>query len=243
MATTVTQQSSYKSIDSRHAPVLGKEYRALATLMQVNRENVLAQKLMSRAAEADLGRWVYPEAPGPDEALTRAHESLTSALMFMMTSENVVWLAKAQANYDCWAGGSLDDGCRRNFDVAMRGLIVPERAVKTESIYFDDDSSVLDEEAYKKLEAVANQTRMNKTIVIALKGYSGGGDQNMSLALRRAIAIRNVLAQMGVSPDRISVDGEAQSDTILSRQTAEAGTDPQTHRVDIVMQPQFGQDI
>lgn len=244
MAAPAIQQtsSSYKSIDSAHARLLGQEYRNLTALMKVNRETALANRLLSKADDADQGRWVYPEAPGQDEKLDRAHDNLTSALMLLMNAENAEWLAKAQANYDCWAGGSTDEGCRRNFETAMQSLSIPDQAIKTESVFFADDSSVLSPEAHSRLEAVANQVRMNKSLVIELQGHSGG-DQNQSLALRRSIALRNVLAQMGVDPSRISVEGEAQSDTILGRQQAETGTDPKTHRVDIMLRPVFGQEI
>lgn len=233
------QRGGYSSIDSRHAVLLAQEYQEAAALMSANSRGDIARKFSLKAAEAMTGRWSYPETPGVDPALGKAYGDLTSALMFAMNGENAKWLARAQVNYDCWAIGAKDSNCRKNFDKAMQNIGTPERMVRKESIYFDDDSSVLSPASQKKLGDVAMTARMNKGLVLHLSGHSGGGAQNQSLALRRAIAVRNFLAQAGVGPERIGVQDESLSDTVLAKQKTETGTDPKTHRVDIFMEPQF----
>lgn len=235
--------AAYSSIDGQYAPALAEEYRMLAPLMQANGRGDIATLFYRKAGDAAAGRWAVPEAPAGEEAHMKAYDALTGALMFAMSPENALYLAKAQVNYDCWVRIPSEDGCQRNFSRAMQGLTLPEKDARVESVFFDDDSSVLNAGTHGMLEAIASQARMNKGFALRLKGHSGGGEQNQSLALRRAIAVRNVLAQMGVSPDRITVEGEGHSDTILSKQTLETGSDPKTHRVDITLEPVLGQAI
>lgn len=242
-ATAKPEAAAYSSIDGQYAPALAGEYRILAALMKANGRGDIESLMKRKAADAAAGRWSLPETPGGDEAQMKAYDALTGALMFAMSPENALYLARAQASYDCWVKVPSEDGCQRNFSKAMQGLVPREKSARTESIFFADDSSVLSEDVHTTLAAIASQARMNKGFALRLKGHSGGGEQNQSLALRRAIAVRNVLAQMGVSPDRITVEGEGHSDTILSKQQPEAGSDPKTHRVDITLEPVLGQAI
>jgi outer membrane protein OmpA-like peptidoglycan-associated protein len=102
--------------------------------------------------------------------------------------------------------------------------------------YFETDSSEIMPETHQTLETLAGEVRMSRNVLVRLDGHSGGGAKNQSLALRRAIAVRNMIAQMGVPPDRITVDNEAHADTMLSRQKSEKGGNMQDCRVDIFLE-------
>jgi len=121
---------------------------------------------------------------------------------------------------------------------------VPERSVAAghEKVFFAAQSSKLSEDEQKKLMALATAMRMDKTLYARLSGSTENGS-NPSLALRRAIAVRNILSQMGVRLERLSVKDEGRSDTILSQQHPETGSDGSGRRVDIVIESVTGQAI
>ncbi|MDB5492543.1 MAG: ompA family protein [Micavibrio sp.] len=110
-----------------------------------------------------------------------------------------------------------------------------------ESVFFATQSSELSDAEHKKLMALATAMRMDKTLRARLAGSTENG--NPSLALRRAIAVRNILSQMGVRSDRLSVKDEGQSDTILSQQHPETGSNGSGRRVDILIESVTGQSI
>jgi len=118
----------------------------------------------------------------------------------------------------------------------------PLREEKAE-IYFDADSTIISAQSWKTLEMVAQFVRMNKNLEIKLVGRTDQ-KQNASLALRRAIAVRNALSQLGLNPERIQVQDEINSDTTLARQAPEKSKDAQkSRRVDIMIVPVFGDDV
>lgn len=120
----------------------------------------------------------------------------------------------------------------------------PERSVTAghETVFFAAQSSALSEAEQKKLMALATTMRMDKTLQARLSGSTENGS-NPSLALRRAIAVRNILSQMGVRSERLSVKDEGRSDTILSQQHPESGRDSSGRCVDIVIESVTGQAI
>jgi outer membrane protein OmpA-like peptidoglycan-associated protein len=119
----------------------------------------------------------------------------------------------------------------------------PAWPYKNDTVYFAAQSSELNAEDHKKLMAIATTMRMNKTLRARLTGSAEHETKNPSLALRRAIAVRNILSQMGVSPNRILVKDETHTDTILSQQHTESGDDANDRRVDIVLESVTGQAI
>lgn len=114
---------------------------------------------------------------------------------------------------------------------------------KRETVYFSAQSSELNAEDHKTLMSVATVMRMNKSLTARLIGSTEHKTKNPSLALRRAIAVRNTLSQMGVSPERIVVKDETHTDTILSQQHRETGDDANERRVDIVLEAVVGRAI
>lgn len=136
--------------------------------------------------------------------------------------------------------GSLPTQYETGSEVAGGGRSV---SAGQQAVYFSKQSSELSPGERRKLEALATMMRMDKSLRAHLAGSTEHGTRNLSLALRRAIAVRNILSQMGVPPSRFSVKDEMQSDRILSQQRPEAGDDPDGRRVDIVIEAVTGQAI
>ena len=237
-----TTPSPQSRIDGEYAGMLAQQYETMAALFSVNGRNDAANAFAARAALATAGQWLEPEPVGEAEDLTDPREILMMALTQAMNGENALWLARAQVNYDCWAI-IREESCQSDFDKAMRSITIPAEALQAQSVYFDKDSSALSEDTRTKLMNIANMLRMNKMVDVRLIGSTDHPTRNQSLALRRAIAVRNILTQMGVTPDRITVKDEDHGDTILSQQTPEVSADTQARRVDIVLEPVFGQVI
>lgn len=240
--TIQTSKPPQSRIDGEYAGMLARQYDTMAALFSVNGRHDAARSFAARAALAAAGQWVEPEPAGETQNLTGAREILMMALTQAMNGENALWLARAQVNYDCLAITG-EETCRNDFDKAMRSITIPAEALKTQSVFFDADSSALSEDARTKLMNIANMLRMNKMVDVRLIGSTDHPTRNQSLALRRAIAVRNILTQMGVAPGRITVKDEDHGDTILSQQTPEVNADTKARRVDIVLEPVFGQVI
>ena len=247
--TTGTQsaapQAHHSRIDGEYANILAGQYDAAGALFSVNGQDRAAAAFRGQSARAMLGDWAEPQSVPPETGTPEMEESravLMMALTQVMNAENALWLARAQVNFDCWAL-TLEESCRRDFDKAMRSLTIPAESMQTQSVYFDADSSILNPDTREKLMKTATMLRMNKMVNVRLTGFTDHPARNQSLALRRAIAVRNLLTQMGVALDRIAVKDENHGDTILSQQTPEDGGDAQARRVDIILEPVFGQAI
>lgn len=243
MATTAQNNIPDSGIDGAFAPVLSQQYQTMAALYDVNGRTETARQFKARASAAKRGRWAQPESlPENTEnsAQAEGREALMLGLTQVMNAENSLWLARAQVNYECWVMTG-EETCQQDFDKAMQGLTIPAESMQTQSVYFDADSSKLSPETHATLTGIANMVRMNKMVNIRLVGSTDHLNRNASLALRRAIAVRNVLAQMGLSPDRITVEGEDHSDTILSKQMKENPAETEKRRVDIILEPAFGE--
>ena len=117
------------------------------------------------------------------------------------------------------------------------------KVAQKESVYFARQSSIIDAKAHHTLEKLAMIMRMDKTLYAHLVGSSDHRIRNPSLALRRAIAVKNVLTQMGVPLSRITVKDGNKTSTILSQQQSESGLDPKDRRVDIIVDALVGQEI
>lgn len=247
-ACLATSQDSYQpsGIDGTFASAeLARQYQTMAALFEVNGRYDTARQFNARARLARRGHWAQPASLNPEGGplaqpeQAEGRELLMLGLTQVMNAENALWLARAQVNYECWIETG-EEACRNDFDKAMQGVSIPEEALQTRSVYFDADSSELTPETRETLAGIANMVRMNKMVNIRLVGSTDHARRNASLALRRGIAVRNVLAQMGLPPDRIMVEGEDHSDTLLSRQMKEGAEAAEQRRVDIILEPVFG---
>ncbi len=81
-----------------------------------------------------------------------------------------------------------------------------EEIFKSDTVYFDFDSSVVKAGEKSKVAAVADYLKSNANDAVEIQGHCderGTEEYNRALGERRALAAREALAKLGVSPDRI----------------------------------------
>jgi peptidoglycan-associated lipoprotein len=86
------------------------------------------------------------------------------------------------------------------------GWIEDAQALKTDTVYFDFDSSVLKAAEKPKVSAVADYLKANSAAAVKVEGNCderGTEEYNRSLGERRALAVREELIRLGVDPTRV----------------------------------------
>ena len=86
-----------------------------------------------------------------------------------------------------------------------QGWIEDAQALKTDTVYFDFDSSVLKAAEKPKVSAVADYLKANSAAAVKVEGNCderGTEEYNRSLGERRALAVREELIRLGVDPTR-----------------------------------------
>ena len=76
-----------------------------------------------------------------------------------------------------------------------------------QTVYFDFDKSAVKAEERAKVEIVATYLKANPDTKVEVEGHADerGTDQyNLSLSERRALAVRELLSALGVTPDRVT---------------------------------------
>ena len=79
------------------------------------------------------------------------------------------------------------------------------QALKTDTVYFDFDSSVLKAAEKPKVAAVADYLKANSAAAVRVEGNCderGTEEYNRSLGERRALAVREELIRLGIDPTR-----------------------------------------
>ena len=85
----------------------------------------------------------------------------------------------------------------------MTGWIEDAEALKSETVYFDFDSSVLKAAEKPKVAAVADYLKANSAKAVRVEGNCderGTEEYNRSLGERRALAVREELIRLGIDP-------------------------------------------
>jgi peptidoglycan-associated lipoprotein len=80
------------------------------------------------------------------------------------------------------------------------------QALKSETVYFDFDSSVVKATEKPKVEAVASYLKSNSQKALRVEGNCderGTEEYNRSLGERRALAVREELVRLGVDPIKV----------------------------------------
>lgn len=260
-ACVTTNVRSLKVSGSDFNSYLAREYQALAGMEQEGGDRDLSTHFARKAFAAAKAKPVARDIVDPNiipvsltPELDQAAMALDEALSIMRGIGNDNALAVAQVSFDCWVAQSAMRQdvlsviatlpCRDQFRNAMQSLSgdVDQAAVRT-AVYFDANSIVINEPARVVLMDLAMAMRHRPHWTLDLSGVtdtSGRKKANPSLSMRRAIAVRNALAQMGIDPDRIAVENEDHADTLLGDNDTETGDHAENRRVDIVATPSFG---
>ena len=86
------------------------------------------------------------------------------------------------------------------------GWIPDAEALKSETVFFDFDSSVVKASEKSKVAAVADYLKANAVKAVRIEGNCderGTEEYNRSLGERRALAVREELVRLGTDPGRI----------------------------------------
>ncbi len=96
---------------------------------------------------------------------------------------------------------------------------------KTETVYFDFDSSVIKPTERPKIETVAAFLKHNPQYDILIEGHCderGTIEYNRALGERRALAIRAMLIDLGIAPQRIETISYGEERPVDPRHNEEA---------------------
>lgn len=100
-------------------------------------------------------------------------------------------------------------------------------------VFFDSGSAQLKPGAYNELDRITDVLNQYPETTIRVEGHTdtrGNDVFNQQLSERRAVAVKNALAQQGVDPRRIDAVGYGESQPISS-------SDAMNRRVNIVINP------
>jgi peptidoglycan-associated lipoprotein len=99
---------------------------------------------------------------------------------------------------DGMGGGGLMMGDRFTGGTEHPGMFAP--------VYFDYDSSQVAGSERSKVETVSQHLKKNSSVAVIIEGHCderGSNEYNLALGERRAQAVRDYLASLGISADRI----------------------------------------
>ena len=149
-------------------------------------------------------------------------------------------LDAADACPDTPAGTPVDaSGCAvvATSAVVVVPLVVPTRdeGLVLEGVSFKSGSAQLTAESIGVLSRVADDFKSHPEIRVEVRGHTdstGAADTNRDLSQRRAMAVRDVLIQLGVSPSRVTAMGYGEDRPIAPNDTRDGRA--KNRRVELV---------
>ncbi len=143
---------------------------------------------------------------------------------------------------DTTPGVRVDErGCELVIDAAVvvAPLVVPrDDGMVLEGVSFKTGSAQLTAASIGILSGVAGDLQGNPDIRVEVRGYTdstGSAETNRALSHRRAMAVRDVLIQLGVAPSRVTAAGFGADQPIASNDTREGRAKNrrvELHRID-----------
>ncbi len=97
-------------------------------------------------------------------------------------------------------------GIKSNDPTNHQGWIENPEIYKSETVHFDYDKSLVKESERPKVVAVANGMKSNPASALRIEGHCderGTEEYNRALGERRALALREALARLGIDPTRV----------------------------------------
>jgi outer membrane protein OmpA-like peptidoglycan-associated protein len=103
-------------------------------------------------------------------------------------------------------------------------------------VFFDFDKSDITPEARQIIEQAAAAAKSQGSARIDLTGHTdtvGTAEYNQKLSVRRAVAVKKVLLELGIASDEIGVTGKGKTDLLVP--TPDEVREPKNRRVEIVL--------
>ncbi|KJS45182.1 MAG: hypothetical protein VR70_00770 [Rhodospirillaceae bacterium BRH_c57] len=214
-----------------------------------------------RAKMAAEGKAVMAQNPS-DRALTTnraeieaAHSALAAALATTAPTDNPAACGAAQAWLEHWMeqqeeGHQADDiamtrngfmstmpDCKGTATAAAPTLAAEPVIVKTFTVYFDTDQTVLSSAGMRTLSEAAGAQNDLKPTLVSVAGHTdtvGSDAHNETLAAKRATVVADELNSMGVAAKVLGVKSHGENRTAVS--TADDVNEPKNRRVEIYFQ-------
>lgn len=231
---------------------LAHEYKKLAMFEAYEMQDYKdADYFTEKAFMAADDETVMPTLPNArkyplkkEAAIKEAYNKLLYVLDNYRTPENYAALAEAQAKYDCWIEQLEENiqpdhiaACRKEFYTALKKIKMAKKDHKvfqTYMIFFDHDSAKVKDSAMKIVNKATEIIKKHENLSVLVSGHtdtSGSEEYNETLSLKRASAVRDVLAKHGIDKDRIRILGKGESD--LYRATSDGVKEARNRRVAI----------
>ncbi|MBU0800110.1 MAG: OmpA family protein [Alphaproteobacteria bacterium] len=220
--------------------LLAQEYQNLAVLEEDFMDDPqAAAHYAEKANNSARGAVVWPDNPTlfkvPQEQalpLAQTYNMLLDALEQMSSEDNANLLALAQTRYDCWLERAAEGReeaevsiCRDMVTKALGMMTVPSGSGTNYTVSFPDDETILDDTSMQVIETAASSWQDRPYWEVLLVGHAaakGDRDYNKTLSMRRAVAVRNLLAQQGIDPDEVTIvahtDTREETNADVSRQ-------------------------
>jgi outer membrane protein OmpA-like peptidoglycan-associated protein len=114
----------------------------------------------------------------------------------------------------------------------------PKKKIVLRGVHFDFDKSNIRADSVPILRAAADTLKENADVDIVVEGHTDGkGTEayNQRLSVRRATAVRDYLAKLGIPGRRMTVRGKGKSQPVAGNDTDEGRA--QNRRVELLVQP------
>jgi outer membrane protein OmpA-like peptidoglycan-associated protein len=127
------------------------------------------------------------------------------------------------------------NGFENNFKAAILNGDVGKPIV-FDRVYFDSGSSELRKQSDYQIQATAALLHTHKAINVAIRGHSdnrGSSKKNSILSLLRGGSMKKALADLGIDPSRIHIEGLGDQEPIASNKTKRGRRN--NRRIDLVI--------
>jgi OmpA-OmpF porin, OOP family len=246
---------------STFTAALASEYAALATSLDHDGQLADADYFARKGVTArngivvppeDNANWAIPlEQPyGLRTKLAQARTRLLAALDGGARNRVPALAAQAQARYDCWVERMADNwstaqngACATDFLAAMSQLegksanaAAAGGAAGTQvNVFFEFDRSRLTREAQQIVAQIANQMQSHNlsATLIGKADLTGSDSYDLALGRRRADAVAQELARLGVARNRIAIDSAGKRQPPVK--TADGVREPRNRVVEVTL--------
>ena len=181
---------------------------------------------------------------GKDENVAQSYKALLKALRTDAPKARPKVCAKAQVAFDSWLEELEEfvqpEKIKAAYKRFKEALKICQRPIalsldpRTFILFFNHNSSDLNEGSKRILEAVTKYAKKKRAAKLVLTGHtdtSGNSNYNQGLSLRRSNAVWSALVDLGIPAKNMKVFAKGESDPLIS--TGDSVKEPQNRRVHI----------